>query len=376
MKIVYFPYTVIDPRKAEKLAALWGPPTLLQPSPEARLPETRALEEAGLIETLCPETGHFPPLTDCIKAFEQWAEQSAGSDLEALMKQGAPIPFFSDQSLARIVAELRSNAQSPGQDAPDRSSLPDIFQAQLLLAMAQKFDSMRICRLRPLTGSLDIEARRLTEALKNVSFKVDDGDFLIIIGLSGSGKSTLLRCINRLIDPTEGDILWNGVNLARLEGEELRSARRKIGMIFQHFNLVKRSSVLTNVLTGRLGYAPTFQSLMHHFSKEDKQHAWENLRRLGIEDQALKRADELSGGQQQRVGVARALMQDPELILADEPVASLDPVLAHSIMTYLEKLNQELGTTFLFSTHDEKVIGYLKRKITLNDGKVAEDQVM
>jgi len=140
MKIVYFPYTVIDPRKAEKLAALWGPPTLLQPSPEARLPETRALEEAGLIETLCPETGHFPPLTDCIKAFEQWAEQSAGSDLEALMKQGAPIPFFSDQSLARIVAELRSNAQSPGQDAPDRSSLPDIFQAQLLLAMAQKLD--------------------------------------------------------------------------------------------------------------------------------------------------------------------------------------------------------------------------------------------
>lgn len=210
-----------------------------------------------------------------------------------------------------------------------------------------------------------------TKALKNVSFKVDDGDFLIIIGLSGSGKSTLLRCINRLIDPTEGDILWNGINLARLEGKELRSARRKIGMIFQHFNLVKRSSVLTNVLTGRLGYAPTFQSLMHRFSKEDKQHAWENLRRLGIEDQALKRADELSGGQQQRVGVARALMQDPELILADEPVASLDPVLAHSIMTYLEKLNQEDEITIICSLHYlDLVQRYSTRVIGLREGEI------
>ncbi len=210
-----------------------------------------------------------------------------------------------------------------------------------------------------------------TKALKNVSFKVDDGDFLIIIGLSGSGKSTLLRCINRLIDPTEGDILWNGINLARLNGEELRSARRKIGMIFQHFNLVKRSSVLTNVLTGRLGYAPTFQSLMHRFSKEDKQHAWENLRRLGIEDQALKRADELSGGQQQRVGVARALMQDPELILADEPVASLDPVLAHSIMTYLEKLNQEDEMTIICSLHYlDLVQRYSTRVIGLREGEI------
>jgi phosphonate transport system ATP-binding protein len=210
-----------------------------------------------------------------------------------------------------------------------------------------------------------------TEALKNVSFTVDDGDFLIIIGLSGSGKSTLLRCINRLIDPTEGDILWNGVNLARLEGEELRSARRKIGMIFQHFNLVKRSSVLTNVLTGRLGYAPTFQSLMHRFNKEDKQHAWENLRRLGIEDQALKRADELSGGQQQRVGVARALMQEPELILADEPVASLDPVLAHSIMTYLEKLNQEDEMTIICSLHYlDLVQRYSTRVIGLREGEI------
>ncbi len=210
-----------------------------------------------------------------------------------------------------------------------------------------------------------------TEALKNVSFKVEDGEFLIIIGLSGSGKSTLLRCINRLIDPTEGDIFWNGINLARLEGEELRSARRKIGMIFQHFNLVKRSSVLTNVMTGRLGYAPTFQSMMHRFSKQDQQNAWDNLRRLGIEDQALKRADELSGGQQQRVGVARALMQDPELILADEPVASLDPVLAHSILTYLEKLNQEDEMTIICSLHYlDLVQRYSTRVIGLRDGEI------
>jgi phosphonate transport system ATP-binding protein len=210
-----------------------------------------------------------------------------------------------------------------------------------------------------------------TVALKNVSFKVEDGEFLIIIGLSGSGKSTLLRCINRLIDPTEGDILWNGVNLAKLEGEDLRAARRKIGMIFQHFNLVKRSSVLTNVLSGRLGYSPTFQTLMHRFSKEDQENAWASLARLGIEDQALKRADELSGGQQQRVGIARALMQNPELILADEPVASLDPVLAHSILNNLEQLNQEDNMTIVCSLHYlDLVQRYASRVIGLRDGEI------
>jgi phosphonate transport system ATP-binding protein len=210
-----------------------------------------------------------------------------------------------------------------------------------------------------------------TVALKNVSFKVEDGEFLIIIGLSGSGKSTLLRCINRLIDPTEGDIFWDGVNLAKLEGEELRMARRKIGMIFQHFNLVKRSSVMTNVLSGRLGYTPTMQSLLHRFNKSDQEAAWQNLNRLGIEDQAHKRADELSGGQQQRVGIARALMQDPELILADEPVASLDPVLAHSILNYLEKLNQEDGMTIVCSLHYlDLVQRYSTRVLGLRDGEI------
>jgi len=190
-----------------------------------------------------------------------------------------------------------------------------------------------------------------TIALKDVSFKVPDGEFLVVIGLSGSGKSTLLRCINRLIDPTEGEILWDGVDMAKLKGEELRQARRHIGMVFQQFNLVKRSSVLTNVLAGRLGYTSTGNSLLHRFSKDDQNMAWAALERLGIREQAYKRADELSGGQQQRVGVARALMQEPKMILADEPVASLDPVLAHSILQYLERLNKDDGMTIICSLH-------------------------
>lgn len=210
-----------------------------------------------------------------------------------------------------------------------------------------------------------------TVALKNISFDVQDGEFLIIIGLSGSGKSTLLRCINRLIDPTEGEVIWDGVDLAQLKGEELRQTRRKIGMIFQHFNLVKRSPVLTNVLAGRLGYTPQWNSVFGRFSQEDKDKAWAALKRLGIEDQAHKRADELSGGQQQRVGVARALMMEPQIILADEPVASLDPVLAHSILQYLELLNQEDRMTIICSLHYlDLVQRYATRVIGLKDGEI------
>jgi phosphonate transport system ATP-binding protein len=223
-----------------------------------------------------------------------------------------------------------------------------------------------------------LEIRHLTKvysdgtvALKDVSFTVEEGEFLIIIGLSGSGKSTLLRCINRLIDPTEGEIIWNGINLAALEGDELRQARRKIGMIFQHFNLVKRSTVMTNVLSGRLGYTRTWKSLLNNFSKQDVDKAWNNLERLGIADQAHKRADELSGGQQQRVGVARALMQEPEMILADEPVASLDPVLAHSILQYLENLNKEDDMTIICSLHYlDLVQRYSTRVVGLRDGEI------
>jgi phosphonate transport system ATP-binding protein len=223
-----------------------------------------------------------------------------------------------------------------------------------------------------------LEVRHLTKvyndgtvALKDVSFTVPDGAFLVIIGLSGSGKSTLLRCINRLIDPTEGELLWDGVDLAKLKGEELRKARRQIGMVFQQFNLVKRSKVITNVLAGRLGYAPTWSSFLGRFSNEDMTLAHQAMTRLGITPQAQKRADELSGGQQQRVGIARALMQEPKMILADEPVASLDPVLAHSILTHLERLNQEDGITILCSLHYlDLVQRYASRVIGLREGKL------
>jgi phosphonate transport system ATP-binding protein len=210
-----------------------------------------------------------------------------------------------------------------------------------------------------------------TVALRDVSFTVADGEFLIIIGLSGSGKSTLLRCINRLIDPTEGQITWDGVDITSAEPAELRHIRRQIGMVFQQFNLVKRSTVLTNVLSGRLGYVNPWSSLLHRFPKEDRELARQALERAGIANQAHKRADELSGGQQQRVGIARALMQQPRIILADEPVASLDPVLAHSILEHLEQLNQEDDITILCSLHYlDLVQRYATRVIGLRDGQI------
>ncbi len=210
-----------------------------------------------------------------------------------------------------------------------------------------------------------------TEALKNVSFKVEDGEFLVIIGLSGSGKSTLLRCINRLIEPTAGEIIWNGKNIVEAGSRELRTVRSRIGMIFQHFNLVKRLSVLNNVLSGRLGYLNTWNSLFYRFSEKDRKDAYRALERVGIREQAFKRADELSGGQQQRVGIARALMQDPEIVLADEPVASLDPVLAHTILGYLEKMNQDDNITVLCSLHYlDLVQRYATKVIGLRDGEI------
>jgi phosphonate transport system ATP-binding protein len=210
-----------------------------------------------------------------------------------------------------------------------------------------------------------------TVALKNVSFEVPDGAFMIVIGLSGSGKSTLLRCINRLIEPTEGRIIWDGVDVTSVQGEELRKVRRQIGMIFQQFNLVRRSSVMTNVLTGRLGYVRPSWSLFNRFPREDRERARAALERVGLTEKAYNRADALSGGQQQRVGIARALMQEPRLILADEPVASLDPVLAHSILGQLEQLNKEDGMTILCSLHYlDLVQRYSTHVIGLRDGQL------
>jgi phosphonate transport system ATP-binding protein len=226
-----------------------------------------------------------------------------------------------------------------------------------------------------------LEVKNLTKiyeggvkALDNVSFNVEKGEFLAVIGLSGSGKSTLLRCINRLIEPTDGQILWDGVDITAANQSEMRLVRRKIGMVFQHFNLVNRSKVITNVLSGRLGYVNPALSLFNRFPDTDIEMAMKQLDRIGIADQADKRADELSGGQQQRVGIARAMMQEPEMILADEPVASLDPVLAHSIMQYLETINQEDGVMVLCSLHFlDLVHRYADRAIALNEGKMMFD---
>jgi len=210
-----------------------------------------------------------------------------------------------------------------------------------------------------------------TQALKDVSFQVEEGEFLAVIGLSGSGKSTLLRCINRLIEPTAGKVIWNDIDITAAPTSELRNIRRQIGMIFQQFNLVKRSSVMTNVLSGRLGYVSPYQSLFNYFSPEDHRRALANLDQVGLSEKAYVRADSLSGGQQQRVGIARALMQEPKLILADEPVASLDPVLAHSILKYLEQLNKERKITVLCSLHFlDLVHRYATRAIALKDGEL------
>jgi len=211
-------------------------------------------------------------------------------------------------------------------------------------------------------------------ALDNVTFKVEPGEFLAVIGLSGSGKSTLLRCINRLVEPTAGEIIWNGMDITQASQDEMLRIRRKIGMVFQHFNLVSRSKVITNVLAGRLGYVNPFMSVLNRFPQKDIDLAMHQLERVGITDQAYKRADELSGGQQQRVGIARAMVQEPEMILADEPVASLDPVLAHTIMQYLEQINKEDGVMILCSLHFlDLVHRYADRAIALNEGLLMYD---
>lgn len=210
-----------------------------------------------------------------------------------------------------------------------------------------------------------------TVALRDVSFEVPDGQFLAVIGLSGSGKSTLLRCINRLVEPTDGRILWNGEDITAASQEDMRRIRRRIGMVFQHFNLVHRSKVITNVLAGRLGYTSPALAVVNRFSRADTRRAMDQLTRVGLAEKAYNDAEDLSGGQQQRVGIARAMMQEPEMILADEPVASLDPVLAHSIMQYLETINQEDGVTILCSLHFlDLVHRYGQRVIALNEGRL------
>ncbi len=213
-----------------------------------------------------------------------------------------------------------------------------------------------------------------THALKEVNLEVEAGEFLILLGLSGSGKSTLLRCINRLIEPTSGEIFFEGKNICAAEGKELRNIRRRIGMIFQQFNLIKNLTALTNVLTGKLGYSTLWRALSFYQHTADITLAKNNLARVGLEKFSRQRVRNLSGGQQQRVAIARALMQDPELILADEPVASLDPATADSVMKYLGELNKKDNITVVCSLHFLSLARkYGSRVVALKDGKIVFD---
>jgi phosphonate transport system ATP-binding protein len=213
-----------------------------------------------------------------------------------------------------------------------------------------------------------------THAVQDVSLEVPDGEFLVIIGLSGSGKSTLLRCINRLVEPTSGRIELDGVDVTAASPTELRRIRARIGMIFQQFNLVRRASVLTNVQAGALGRTPAWWSAFYRFAPEETERALTNLERVGMRDMTRQRADTLSGGQQQRVGIARALMQEPRVMLADEPVASLDPATSHSVMRYLEQVNQEEGITVLCNLHFLSLARrYASRVVALKAGKIVFD---
>ncbi len=223
-----------------------------------------------------------------------------------------------------------------------------------------------------------LEVRGLTKiydngvaALQSVDFQLRRGEFLGIIGLSGSGKSTLLRCINRLVEPSSGEISFCGTDVTRLRGAELRAVRRRMAMVFQHFNLIPRMSVLANVLSGDLSRTSTWRSMTGSFPSEARERARRLLEVVGLADKERTRASELSGGQQQRVAIARSLMQEPELLLADEPVASLDPSTSHSVMRYLEQANREFGVTILCNLHFLSLVRqYTTRVIALQDGRI------
>ncbi|MBO9599571.1 MAG: phosphonate ABC transporter ATP-binding protein [Cohnella sp.] len=210
--------------------------------------------------------------------------------------------------------------------------------------------------------------------LRGVDLAIGQGEFVVIVGLSGAGKSTLLRSINRLVEISAGEIAFEGRSITKAKGAALRRVRRDIGMIFQSFNLVKRSTVIRNVLAGRVGYHGTLRTLLGLFPKADVELALEALKRVGISDKAYVRADQLSGGQQQRVAIARVLAQEAKVILADEPVASLDPITTRQVMNDLKRINQELGITTIVNLHDiDLAKQYATRIIGLHAGRVVFD---
>lgn len=212
------------------------------------------------------------------------------------------------------------------------------------------------------------------EALKNINLTIEQGEFVAIIGLSGAGKSTLIRTINRMHDITSGSLTVDGTNVMSLHGKSLRAFRRKIGMIFQSFNLITRTTVIKNVLTAFVPDLPWWRATFGVFTREEKMKALESLDKVGILDKAFVRADQLSGGQQQRVALARTLAQNPQIILADEPVAALDPVTAKQVMDDFKRINKDMNISVLINIHHvELALQYADRVVGIRAGEIVYD---
>ncbi|MDX1448011.1 MAG: phosphonate ABC transporter ATP-binding protein [Acidimicrobiia bacterium] len=212
------------------------------------------------------------------------------------------------------------------------------------------------------------------KALKNVSLTIDTGELVVIVGLSGAGKSTLLRAINGFVPITAGSVKVDGVEVRGADQKTLRELRSNIGMIFQTFNLVNRTTVINNVLMGRLSKVPRWRSMLGLWPASEREIALQSLERVEIVEKAYVRASDLSGGQQQRVGIARALAQEPTIVLADEPVASLDPVTSHTVMRDLRRINRDLGITTIINLHFlDLARSYGQRLIGLRDGQLVYD---
>lgn len=247
--------------------------------------------------------------------------------------------------------------------------------------MEQRCDAL--LTLNSVVKSYDGRTRALGGA-EGVSLEVARGEFVSIIGPSGAGKSTLLRCVNRLVDPTEGAVMFDGADITKMGGRDLRHARRRISMVFQHYNLVHRATSIENVLQGRLGYKSAAAGLLGLYSEEEKRAAFEVLAEVGLADFAYTRTDQLSGGQKQRVGIARALVQDPLLILADEPIASLDPAASRTVMDHLRRVANERGIAVLVNLHQvdfaveysDRIIGLKKGEVVFDGSPYALDQAM
>ncbi|OWT54218.1 phosphonate ABC transporter ATP-binding protein [Candidimonas nitroreducens] len=218
------------------------------------------------------------------------------------------------------------------------------------------------------------EYTRSNPVLRGIDLSVAARGVTAVIGPSGTGKSTLIRCINRLVEPTSGRVLFHGEDITTLKGQALRRTRRRIGMIFQEYNLVERLSVMENVLSGRLGYVPVWRAWLRKFPREDVERAFGLIERVGLADHYSKRADALSGGQRQRVGIARALAQRPELLLADEPTSSLDPRTSVEIMELISELGAEMNLPVIVNIHNvELARRYAQRIIGMKDGAIVFD---